>query len=87
METIVSILQILQLNVIEAFVVSLAFLLAGYWWGSRKSAKLQKRVYKLENDILELHAEILYPKDPAPSKQFLCRELTVYRFYNFDEAK
>ena len=66
METIVSILQVLQLNVIEAFGVSLVFLFAGYWWGSRKSAKLQMRVYKLENDILELHAEILYPKDETP---------------------
>jgi hypothetical protein len=66
METIVSILQALQLNAIEVFAIAVFFLGAGYWRGSRKTATLQMRIYKLENDILELHAEILYPKDETP---------------------
>jgi len=66
METIVSILQVLQLNAIEVFAISVAFLGAGYWRGARKATKLQMRIFKLENDILELHAEILYPKDETP---------------------
>jgi len=63
METIVSILQALQLNAIEVFAVAVLFLGIGYWRGSRKASILQMRIYKLENDILELHAEILYPKE------------------------
>ena len=66
METIVSILQALQLNAMEVFAVAVLFLGIGYFRGARKSAKLQTRIYKLENDILELHAEILYPKDQTP---------------------
>jgi hypothetical protein len=66
METIVSILQALQLNAIEVFGIAVLFLGAGYWRGTRKSANLQLRIFKLENDILELHAEILYPKDETP---------------------
>jgi hypothetical protein len=66
METIVSILQVLQLNAMEVFAISVAFLCVGYWRGAHKSRKLQMRVYKLENDILELHAEMLYPKDETP---------------------
>jgi hypothetical protein len=63
METIVSILQALQLNAIEVFAVAVLFLGIGYWRGARKTNALQMRIYKLENDILELHAEILYPKE------------------------
>jgi hypothetical protein len=66
METIMSILQALQLNAMEVFAVAVLFLGAGYWRGARKAAILQTRIYKLENDILELHAEILYPKDETP---------------------
>lgn len=66
METIVSILQALQLNAMEVFAVAVLFLGAGYWRGARKANILQTRIYRLENDILELHAEILYPKDETP---------------------
>ncbi|HXB45402.1 MAG TPA: hypothetical protein VNV85_15155 [Puia sp.] len=66
METIVDILQVLQLNVMEVFAISVAFLVIGYWRGNHRSRKLQMRIYKLENDILELHAEMLYPKEQTP---------------------
>jgi hypothetical protein len=65
METIMSILQAIQLNAMEVIAAVFTFFGVGYWYGRRKSEKLQTRVYKLENDILELHAELLYGKDEA----------------------
>jgi hypothetical protein len=65
METILTILQAVELNALEVIAAIVAFFGAGYWYGTRKTDKMQKRVYKLENDILELHAELLYGKDEA----------------------
>ena len=65
METIMTILQALQLNALEVIASIITFFGVGYWFGTRKTGKLQTRVYKLENDILELHAELLYGKDEA----------------------
>ncbi len=65
METIMSILQALQLNALEVIAAIFAFFGLGYWFGLRKTGKQQIRIYKLENDILELHAELLYGKDEA----------------------
>jgi hypothetical protein len=65
METIMTILQAVQLNALEVIVAIVAFFGAGYWYGGRKTDNMQKRVYKLENDILELHSELLYGKDEA----------------------
>ena len=65
METILTILQALQLNALEVIAAIVTFFGIGYWYGSRRTNKLQTRVFKLENDILELHAELLYGKDEA----------------------
>ena len=65
METIMTILQAVQLNALEVIAAIVAFFGIGYWYGNRKTHTMQMRVYKLENDILELHAELLYGKDEA----------------------
>ncbi len=65
METIFTILQAVQLNALEVMAAIAAFFVVGYWYGNRKTASMQMRVYKLENDILELHSELLYGKDEA----------------------
>ncbi|HLK28320.1 MAG TPA: hypothetical protein VKT28_07050 [Puia sp.] len=65
METIMTILQAVQLNALEVIAAIVAFFVVGYWYGNRKTAAMQMRVFKLENDILELHAELLYGKDEA----------------------
>ncbi|MBS1947562.1 MAG: hypothetical protein JST47_07320 [Bacteroidetes bacterium] len=65
METIVTILQALQFNALEVFAVIAAFFSVGYWFGTRKTNRMQKRIYKLENDMLDLNAELLYGKDEA----------------------
>jgi hypothetical protein len=65
METIMSILQAVQLNALQVIAAIAAFFGAGFWLGYRKTGAKQMRIYKLENDILELHAELLYGKDEA----------------------
>ena len=60
-----TILQAVQLNALEVIAAIVAFFGIGYWHGNRKTHTMQMRVYKLENDILELHAELLYGKDEA----------------------
>ncbi|HVM89445.1 MAG TPA: hypothetical protein VMT76_14760 [Puia sp.] len=65
METIITILQAMQFNALEVFAIIAAFFGIGYWLGTRKTNKMQKRIYRLENDLLDLNAELLYGKDEA----------------------
>ena len=65
METIITILQAMQLNALEVCAAIAVFFGVGYWFGTRKTNKMQKRIYKLENDMLDLNAELLYGKDEA----------------------
>ena len=60
METILSTLLDIQLDFIEVMIIGLSLFSAGYWLGGLKSRKLNKKIGKMERDIMDLNAELLY---------------------------
>ena len=61
METIYSAVQELQLGLITVIISCSLLFAAGYWLGTTKSKKLfARKINKMEKEILELNAELLY---------------------------
>ncbi|HLX92070.1 MAG TPA: hypothetical protein VKR32_10330 [Puia sp.] len=63
MDTISALLAEFGINAAEAIGIALVFTSIGYYRGRRKSAKLQKQIHLLEDEIIELNAELLYPEN------------------------
>ncbi|HMH22032.1 MAG TPA: hypothetical protein VK563_09660 [Puia sp.] len=67
METIYSAVQELQLGLITVIITCALLFAAGYWLGITKSKKFIKKINKLENEILDLNAELLYNSKESSS--------------------
>jgi hypothetical protein len=63
MEAIIDLLQAFHLNFLEVIIAGLFVFSIGFLLGHKKSKKLAEEVYKLQRDILDLNAEILYGKE------------------------
>lgn len=66
MENVIGLLQAFQLNILEMSAPGILILAFGYWLGSKKSKRLNGEVYKLQREILDLNAELLYGKNETP---------------------
>lgn len=60
MEAIIELLQAIQLNILEMMILGLFIFGVGFWIGNVKAKRLSAQVHKLERDVLDLNAEILY---------------------------
>jgi hypothetical protein len=67
METIYSAIQELQLGLITVIITCSLLFAAGYWLGVAKSKKFIKRINKMEKEILDLNAELLYNSKESSS--------------------
>jgi hypothetical protein len=65
METIYTILQNFQLDLSQVFICGLVVFAIGFWAGRAKSKKLERKIAKMEKEILDLNAELLYNEQPA----------------------
>jgi hypothetical protein len=65
METIITLLQSFQLNILEVSIAALLVFTVGYRIGNKKVKKLTEQIWVLQRDVLDLNAEILYGKDES----------------------
>ena len=63
MEAIINLLQAFHLNFLEVLIAAIFVFGIGFLLGHKKSKKLIEEVCKLQRDILDLNAEILYGKE------------------------
>jgi hypothetical protein len=63
METLIDVLRAIHLNMLEVLVAGLFIFGLGYRYGANKVRKLNREIAHLQNDVLELNAEILYGKE------------------------
>jgi hypothetical protein len=63
MEAIIDLLQAFHLNFLEVLIAAFFVFGIGFFLGNKKSKKLIEEVYKLQRDILDLNAEVLYGKE------------------------
>jgi hypothetical protein len=63
METILSLFTVFDFNALEVLGTAIIFMGIGYYRGRKKFVWLQEQIYGLENEILELNAELLYPEN------------------------
>jgi hypothetical protein len=66
MEAIVTFLQGLQLNIFQVSVAGCALFILGYSLANRKTRKLSQKIASLQNDVLDLNAELLYGRNETP---------------------
>ena len=69
MEVIIDLLQAFHLNFLEVLIAALFVFSIGFFLGHKKSKKLIEEVYKLQRDILDLNAEILYGKNETTASE------------------
>jgi hypothetical protein len=67
METLIDVLRAIHLNMLEVLVAGLFIFVVGYQYGANKVRKLNSEIAHLQNDVLELNAEILYGKEDHES--------------------
>jgi hypothetical protein len=65
METIYTILQNFQLDLFQVFICGLVVATIAFWAGRAKSKKLERKMAKMEKEILDLNAELLGTERPA----------------------
>ncbi|HEY4064507.1 MAG TPA: hypothetical protein VGM30_21530 [Puia sp.] len=65
METIYTIIQNFQLDLSQVLISSIILFILGFWAGRIKSRKLERKMAKMEKEILDLNAELLYNDQPA----------------------
>jgi hypothetical protein len=66
MENIISLLQAFNLDILEAGITGIFVLAFGYWLGNKKVKKATEEIYKLQREVLDLNAELLYGKNETP---------------------
>jgi hypothetical protein len=66
MEIFTTILQNIQFNLFEVFLTCTVLSVIVYKFAIRKTNKLRRVIYKLEVEILDLNAELLFGKNEAP---------------------
>ena len=60
METVYSGTLDLQMGLLQVLITGLILFAAGFWLGGLKGKKLQKRMHKMEKEIMDLNSELLY---------------------------
>jgi hypothetical protein len=68
METFLPVFQNFQLDLTGVLIIGLFLFAFGYWLGTLKSKKLNKKIHKMEKDIMDLNAELLYNDYGSPAK-------------------
>jgi hypothetical protein len=62
MDTIIDIMQQFQLDFLQVTATGLILFAIGYRIGIQKSRRLNKKISKLQRDVLDLNAELLLDK-------------------------
>jgi hypothetical protein len=67
METVYSTSIDVQIGLIQVLITGLILFAAGFWLGGMKGKKLQKKIYKMEKEIMDLNSELLYNEKASPT--------------------
>jgi hypothetical protein len=62
MEAIFDLLQAIHLSVLEVLITGIFIFTLGFWLGHKRTRKYLEEIYKLQRDVLDLNAELLYGK-------------------------
>jgi len=66
MESIITLLQSFELNILEVMITAVLVFIAGFWLGKQKERVLNEKIYELQRDVLDLNAEVLFGKTETP---------------------
>jgi hypothetical protein len=66
MQILTNLLMGFQFSALQVFIAGSLFFVTGYWLGKLKVKKMRKEINELQNQVLELNAELLLVERGTP---------------------